>query len=90
MPCVKIRYKMLCLLASKHNSCGRMCAHFPHIYVMLHKTVYFAVEEGVAPHLRMITQETHSTTVSRANRKQAMTSPFLTLFGAAVSQTELS
>ena len=31
----------------------------------------------MAPHLRMITQETHSTTVSRANRKQAMTSPFL-------------
>ena len=43
----------------------------------------------LAAHLRMMTQETHSTTVSRANRKQAMTSPFLTLFGAAVSQSEL-
>ena len=62
------------------------CAYYN---VILHKTIYFAVEEGVAPHLRMITQETHSTTVSRANRKQAMTSPFLTLFGAAVSQSEL-
>ena len=83
------RYKMQCLLASKHSSCGKMCVHILCI-IILHKTIYFAAEEGVVPHLRMITQETHSTTVSRANRKQAMTSPFLTLFGAAVSQSELS